>query len=600
MWAQRIRAHLPSITRDSPSDAYQTLVFFACALFFLAGMHTLQNHLGGEGLQIPSNNIGWIIISLIISCALWLVSKTRQIHYTPLTTLLLISSLLITLPIFYPDANLRGITFLLGLWGGYSAYIALLQFNFTVNQKNAFLGLVICAVFIESILALCQFYWFGESNSFGYDAKLNRPYGTFYQPNVMASFMATGTAISAYLLLFTTQKTVRAFLYLNIVITAFVITVLLSRTGWLSLACITPLILMGLWRYDKKVTFYVTLCIIFVVLWGCAENFLWRDITSLMPERVTMESSRAYTYPQTLALWLEKPWFGWGYGLFEPAYLQFSAKGYANGIFEHAGLVGMAHAHNEILQLGAQGGIIPVIGFLLAVTAITWFCLQQPTRWLIIASFTPLALHTQLEYPFYHSIPHWFTFILLVFVFDNGKLKALSAPSAPTLRLSAILISALCSVFMLTTMHTTYNLYRYETGNRKDLSLVVNNLNPIAWYRHLNFYLTVQSINAAVAAKDKEKLKLIEPWIKEDMRYYPRPEYYNMLSTIYHQLGRNEELAQLSQEAIYLLPHNIKLFASNYFKINLPQLYALHKKISREIEQSNMDSTTNKRHITEK
>lgn len=600
MLAQRIRAHLPSITQDSPSDAYQTLIFFSCALFFLAGMHTLQNHLGGEGLQIPFNNIGWIIISLIISSALWLVSKTRQIHYTPLTTLLLTSSLLITLPIFYPNANLRSLTFLFGLWGGYIAYIAFLQFKFSVSQKRLFLWLIVIAVFIESSLAICQFYLFSDNNSFGYDAKINRPYGIFFQPNLMASFMATGTAIGAYLLMFTIPKTARAFLYLNIIVTAFVITVLLSRTGWLSLACITPLIIMGLWRYDKKVTFYVTLCIMVGTLWGCAENFLWRDITNLMADRVSMQSPRAYTYPQTLALWLEKPWLGWGYGLFEPAYLQFSAKGYASGVFDHPGLVGLAHAHNEILQLGAQGGIIPVIGFLLAVTAITWCCLQQPTRWLVIATFIPLALHTQLEYPFYHSIPHWFTFILLVFIFDNGKRKSLSAPSALTLRLSAILLSSLCSIFMLTTMHTTYNLYRYETENRKDLSLVVNNLNPVAWYRHLNFYLTAQSINAAVATEDKEKLKLIEPWIKEDMRYYPRPEYYNMLSIIYHQLGRSVELAQLSQDALYLLPQDTTLFASDYFKKNVPQLYALHMKISREIEQSSMDSTTNKRHITEK
>ncbi|MGL5604040.1 MAG: O-antigen ligase family protein, partial [Plesiomonas sp.] len=332
-------------------------------------MHTLQNHLGGEGLQIPFNNIGWIIISLIISSALWLVSKTRQIHYTPLTTLLLISSLLITLPIFYPNANLRSLTFLFGLWGGYITYTSLLQFKFSVSQKIQFLWLIVIAVFIESSLATCQFYLFGDNNSFGYDAKINRPYGIFFQPNLMASFMATGTAIGAYLLMFTTKKTTRIFLYFNIIVTAFVITVLLSRMGWLSLACITPLIIMSLWRYDKKVTLYVTLCIMVGTLWGCAENFLWRDITNLMADRVSMQSPRAYTYPQTLALWLEKPWLGWGYGLFEPAYLQFSAKGYANGVFDHPGLVGLAHAHNEILQLGAQGGIIPVIGFLLAVTA---------------------------------------------------------------------------------------------------------------------------------------------------------------------------------------------------------------------------------------
>lgn len=569
MLAQRLRIHSQHFfTAYTPAQTCHVLLL---ALFFLCGMHTIQNHLGGEGLQIPFNNIGWIVISAIILNGILLISRTHQLRYNRLSQGLLISCILISLPQLYPQADTRMLTTLFGLWGGYLTYLAAVQLQLTARQKQHLLWILLCGVLIQASLALWQYYWLTEGNSFGYDSHLNRPYGIFFQPNLMASFMVTGTVIAAFLLLHTTQVWQRTLLAISITLTTFITVVLLSRTGWLALILVSPLILFTLLRQNHQhkqnaALFFIALSI--GLLWGLAQNFWLNDITLLMADRVSLESARAYTYPQTLQLWAAKPLQGWGYGNFESAYLWFSAKGYATGQFDHAGLAGLAHAHNEILQLGAQGGIIPVLGLLLAALAVFHACVQQKYAPMFVALLIPLALHSQLEYPFYHSVPHWLMFVVLIALIDKPAQNTLPVARTFALRLSGYLLFGFTLIFMLTTLHTTHNLYRYEAQGRKDLSLVVNNINPIAWYRRLNFYLIVETINAAVATDNQQDLQKVEQWIKEDMRAYPRTEYYNFLAMVYHEQGKTTQLAELQREAYFLFPDDASLFTAEYFQKN--------------------------------
>jgi len=61
------------------------------------------------------------------------------------------------------------------------------------------LYLLLGAVAIEALLGLVQYYLLVPGNWIGYDTRTNRPYGIFQQPNVMASFMATGLALAIWL-----------------------------------------------------------------------------------------------------------------------------------------------------------------------------------------------------------------------------------------------------------------------------------------------------------------------------------------------------------------------------------------------------------------
>ena len=53
---------------------------------------------------------------------------------------------------------------------------------------------------IQALFGYFQYFFLEAGNMFGYNTKANRPYGIFQQPNVMASFLATGFVLSAYLL----------------------------------------------------------------------------------------------------------------------------------------------------------------------------------------------------------------------------------------------------------------------------------------------------------------------------------------------------------------------------------------------------------------
>ncbi|RND24832.1 ligase, partial [Vibrio cholerae] len=92
-------------------------------------------------------------------------------------------------------------------------------------------------------------FWLEPGNPFGYDTEANRPYGIFQQPNVMASFLATGLVLSGYLLARQPEKydsrwSKIGILYATPLLTAPLLVVLASRTGWLasllSIALVAP------------------------------------------------------------------------------------------------------------------------------------------------------------------------------------------------------------------------------------------------------------------------------------------------------------------------------------------------------------------------
>jgi len=65
------------------------------------------------------------------------------------------------------------------------------------SDKYQLLILILIAIALESSLGLIQYFFFEEGG--GDKVGVNRPHGVFLQPNVMASFMATGLAIALFI-----------------------------------------------------------------------------------------------------------------------------------------------------------------------------------------------------------------------------------------------------------------------------------------------------------------------------------------------------------------------------------------------------------------
>ena len=60
----------------------KTLFKIVFAVFLLIGMHFNMDHLGGYGLYLPFNTVGWMFISLLIGLGFWQIGKTGRIEFS--------------------------------------------------------------------------------------------------------------------------------------------------------------------------------------------------------------------------------------------------------------------------------------------------------------------------------------------------------------------------------------------------------------------------------------------------------------------------------------------------------------------------------------
>ena len=171
-------------------------------VYMLIGMHYLQHNLGGSGIHLPFNAIGWIFISILMGIGWWQAKLQAELVYSRLSLMFVMATLVMLIPLLYADPIVVGLSYgrLLGLIGGLLFFIALQQLQLNQQQRLMLLYLILGAVFVEATFSLVQYYGLPVNNTFGYDKIANRPYGIFQQPNVAASFLATGIALTLYLL----------------------------------------------------------------------------------------------------------------------------------------------------------------------------------------------------------------------------------------------------------------------------------------------------------------------------------------------------------------------------------------------------------------
>ena len=241
----------------------------------------------------------------------------------------------------------------------------------------------------------------------------------------MASFIATGLILSAYLL---TRQTTKYQSKLSILITLCsmpvlvipLLVVLQSPTSWLSATLSVLLLTPYLWRFAVRKH---------LVAWlvGCLIGVMIAFISILFSTKVTVTPSTEHppcplllTFLKALICSLSDLYWLWD-GRFEPGYIMYTARQHQLNQNYPAGIPSLTHPHNELLYWSIEGGLIP----LLAIVFTSIFILarlyqtNKGGRIATFALFLPIILHNQIEYPFYHSAIHWITLILLVYWVDQ-------------------------------------------------------------------------------------------------------------------------------------------------------------------------------------
>ena len=573
------------------SHAYQYCLFF----YFLFGMHFLLDTSGGSGLYYSFNVIGWICVTVMLSITLWYISNTRTLYYSYFHLLLLLGLFLLIIPLFYQgEFTEHAIPRLLGLTGGILFLISFSQFNqgnveqtttlthsinysaeYSNNKPNkswCFLWFILIGVSIQASVGLVEVFFLKKGMWAGFNPELHRPFGLFMQPNVMASFMATGLILSLYLFSFNKVKNYNritvVFLYFCLVSTSFLIWLLQSRTGYLGFLFAFVCITGYLYKVNKHQLFIHILLIISSCYLAYNLSRVSNNTSYVQRDTAIYQDAGVRTdiYSVSLKMIKEKPVLGYGYGSFERSYLDF----YNQLLSDNPELKKelsppqqkLSHPHNELLYWAIEGGVFAILGLLCFAWAYLSILMKLPplTALAMLALVTPIMLHSQTEFPFYAAVSHWLT--LLIFIFYSHTLtatvdKKITITRSFLLRFLSLLLSAIFLPFLATTLHTTYLVTQYEKSHLKQVKQLNNIINPLPWRTKIENNMYNAILLDGIKNKNEEKLIRYITWGLQRIKYAPRQSIYINLLLCMQVLNMDKEYHQLLYEAQTTYPLKI-------------------------------------------
>lgn len=532
--------------------------------YWLFCMHFFMHNPGGAGLYLPFNAWGWVFASLVIGLGLWQVTLQQRLIFSSLQAWLWLGGFLLLLPMAYPGFELKdyAIPRLLGLFAGLLFLFCLYQWQLARQARDQLLYLLLGAVAIEALLGLVQYYLLTPGNWLGYDTRANRPYGIFQQPNVMATFMATGLSLAIWLELRGNANVwLRGLRYGVILAASVLLVVLQSRVG--QLGGLLALILIAPQLHRQHQLARILGLVSLGVGLGLASQY---GISGVKRGLEVYQSGgmRSVYWPYAAKLIAEAPLAGWGYGSFETTFLHHYMADKALNPAMVQIEYNLDHPHNEFLYWAVEGGLAPMIGMALMGGALLWRLARA--GWIkgaaLLALVTPILLHTQTEYPLYHAIALWWALLLLIHVLDAEVEEGMQTASWREyvyrpwllLRFLAIAIPVLVVPFMLTAIHTAWVVTKYERGGYKDPTLLLDVVNPMAWLTRVEFDVNSVRLMVGLQTDNNAELEAYLDWGQAFVRHTPRANIYANMVIALGALGRQEEAQALRTQALMLYP----------------------------------------------
>jgi O-antigen polymerase len=461
------QACVPRVTRLS--------LFIIFSLYWLVLMHLPWANSGDYGMNLPMNLLSWGVISLL-GLMVWLFQGEKAVRITPTGLLMLASALLFTLPVFWSPHEALPIALprLVGIWGGVFVYLTLLQHPIREKETVALFYLLATAGIVECALSLaglfCPAYLPFPLDSLAEKYSGYAP-GIFQQLNVTASFLATGLAALLYLLadarraLYPPRAEHARFVAIAVAIMTLSATLVIfhSRIGWIgglaAMSCAS--VLFGHARFRHRTTRWRrALILLLPVLGGLLGTLILQQsvVASLLHE--SSNHQRWLTLAYTLRMIRVHPWQGWGLGMFESAFQHFMAALPGDNPSREM----MQHPHNETLFIWAEGGVLALAGGLCLLWGWIILFLRRKSLWQWAALLTtlPILLHTQVEFPLYYSVAHYFA-ILVLLASADGQLRDMQVRTS-RLRWPLTLIALYGVVLSAQLFYASIVLGNFETG----------------------------------------------------------------------------------------------------------------------------------------
>ena len=524
------------------------LFWLFLTIYVALGMHFFMHNQGGSGLYLPFNMLGWAFVSILISIGIWHLTLVKQLTFSRTQLWFLVGFAILLLPFLNPQAewNASAQPRFLAIAAGLLLFFALSQFQFTEQQRHGLLYLLLGAVAIEVMFGLTQFFILKDGNWLGYNVKVNRPYGIFQKDSVFSSFLAAGLAISLYLQRWDeavqTSRWRQVLLSVILVATPLLLVQIQSRAGNYGVILVVLCMLPVLWSYNRRIFWWSVVLLSIGLSIGLLAHTSVRSADSY----VLTSGFRKLYWSHLLTMLPQSPWLGHGYGSFEYTFLHdfYAPEHITPGM--HWMEENLDHPHNEVLFWLHEGGIVAVIGLVVFATGYIrslFKCSGWAKRISLLALVLPLLFHSMVEYPFYHSVAHFFLFIVFLWLADaeSGQQKVYSCQYWFLARVVAIIIPLIVVPFMLTGLQAAYVLTKYDRAKDKNPQVLEQIINPLPWMMMYEFQMRSVQLTFSAAMHDKAGLESYVDWAKEFLHNTPRAVVYGRLVYALQQLNDKEQ-----------------------------------------------------------
>ncbi|HEJ8022857.1 O-Antigen ligase [compost metagenome] len=543
---------------------------------------------GGSGLSLPFNLLIYGGAALLLGVC-WRATPLRRMVITPTCRAIFVACSVLALPVIFtrPEWQSAAVWRLAGLFAGAAFYFTWLQVRTTARQRHAVLYLILSAAVVQALIVLLQLFAPAIAQSW-IPSGSSRAFGIFQQPNVLASFIATGLALAlaAYVLPGfqrldpRVERWRRRALAAALVLLPMVLVWVQSRTGWLAGALVLGLFVLCFFRrYPHAVAIASvlvigsTLAAILVLWWG-------NELGGALRYASHTDSNHArYTMLRdTLAMIAEKPILGWGYGGFEYSFQHFRINQTPPTVVTEIA----RHPHNELLLWWVEGGMVALLGMLLLARA--GFKLVARARWhdkrtfacgkssagealALCLALLPIALHSQTEYPFYLSAFHWLVFLLLLAMLDRRVSPRLGTDAGLKRWRWPMLALSLAALFIMATgFYSGLVLTQAERSGLQNMRQVEALPGWASWVHddRLQFDRQLAGLLAFNRTRDEQRLETYAQWAQRYLNYRIDKNVYANLLVILYQQQQYVLADELRYEAALLFPHD-KRFARSSF-----------------------------------